>query len=112
MLTSFGSIKSVEKEKEQKKEQEQGHAGRLQLLFEAINTVLMENSYRVYIEGYSYRAEFKLPVGLELQMLKNQKIQSSESKYIGDGILVHTFFILGKSDSFEVMYEPISRPRL
>lgn len=112
MLTSFGSVKSLEKAKEQKKEQDQAHAERLQLLFKTIDNIILENSYRVYIEERPYRAEPKLPVGLELKALKNQKIQTSECKNIGDGKLVHTFFIAGKPDSFEVLYEPISRPRL
>lgn len=112
MLTSFRNAKSAEKVKEQKSQQEKAHSERVELLLEAIERAL-ENSNRVYIEGSSYRAEFKLPAGLELKTLKQQKIQNSEHKNIGDGILVHTFFLASEQhSSFEVCYKPISTPRL
>jgi len=112
MLTSFRNVKHVEKVKEQKIEQEQEHNERLKLLFEAIDQI-EANENRVYIEECPYRAELKLPAGLELKTLKNQKIQTSECKNIGEGILVHTFFLMsGQHTSFEVSYKPISTPRL
>ncbi|HEV2523919.1 MAG TPA: hypothetical protein VGU44_02150 [Gammaproteobacteria bacterium] len=112
MLTSFRNVKNVEKVKEQKKEQEQLHDERLKLLFEAIDQI-EGNENRVYIEERPYRAELKLPAGLELKTLKSQKIQTSESKNVGDGILVHTFFVMSEQHpSFEVSYKPIATPRL
>lgn len=112
MLTSFRNVKNVEKTNGQKKEQIEAHQQRLQLLFEAIDQI-EANENRVYIDEFPYRPELKLPVGLELKTLKNQKIQTSESKNLGDGILVHTFFLtLEKSLSFKISYQPISTPRL
>lgn len=112
MLTSFRNVKNVEKVNEQKKEQEQAHTDQLKLLFEAIDQI-ENNENRVYIEEAPYRPELKLPAGLELKTLKNQKIQTSESKHLADGILVHTFFLVsGQYSSFEIFYKPISTLRL
>ena len=112
MLTSFRTVKNVEKVKEQKKGQEQVHNERVKLLFEAIDQI-EGNENRVYIEERPYRAELKLPAGLELRTLKSRTIQTSESKNVGDGILVHTFFLIsGQHLSFEVSYKPIATPRL
>lgn len=112
MLTSFRNSKNIEKIKEQKKEQEQEHHERLKLLFEAIDQI-EENSNRIYIEERSYRVELKLPDGLGLKTLKSQKIQTSECKNGGGGILIHTFFLMsGQPPFFEVSYQPISTPRL
>jgi hypothetical protein len=84
----------------------------LKLLFEAIDQI-EGNSSRVYIQEHSYRVELKLPAGLKLKTLKSQKIQTSECKNIGEGILVHTFFLMsGQAPFFEVLYQPISTPRL
>lgn len=111
MLTSFRNINTLKKANEEKKEQEKEHNERLRILFEAIDKI-EENSNRIYIEDFPYRAELKLPAGLASKDLKSQEIKTSESRRAGEGILVHTFLMSGKHPSFEVWYTPISAPRL
>lgn len=113
MLTGFSTLrsKSITKPEQNPKE----HFKRLKILMDSIDTVLKENSYRVYIEESPYIVEFKLPDYLNLNILKEaierNTMKSSDSVFKGE-IWVHTFSMLGRMEPIEVLYKPYSVPKL
>lgn len=119
MLTGFKARQDIQKAKELKaaKEAEASAGSELNLLQEAVQGVLNENTHRVYIDDYPYLVEFKLPNGLDItalqQALSEKKIQLLNNKSVGVEILVHTFGLLPSSETtFEVFYKPLPRMRM
>jgi len=109
VLTSFRQKKEVQKPA-------QALEGTLQLLSKTLESVLHENTQRVYIEDKSYMVDFKLPAGIDLAILKraleDKKLQPHETKTIDD-VLIYTYQVLPNLDRIiEVWYRPVSMPRI
>lgn len=112
MLTSFQCRNDIFKVQEMKKK----HDEQLKLLLEAIETVLNENSHRVYIDDAPHIVEFKLPDNFSLEALRkallNQKLKFFQKRIVADEILVHEYLLLPSLESIEVWYKPYARPRI
>lgn len=125
MLTGFKARQDIQKAKEAQAQktsntgntnnQELSSGAELELLKEAIDGAINENTHRVYIEDYPYLVEFKLPSGLELSNLQKalqaQQIKFLSKNFIGVEILVHTFSLSPSETKFDVSYKPLPRMR-
>ncbi len=117
MLTGFKNRAVQQKTSEELKKTEQLHHFMRQLLKEALQQVIVEDNFRVHIEGEPYRVEFKFPDKETLQSIKNlfdnNRLVPFKNKLLGAEILVHSFKISPQLlQIVEVLYRPISRPRL
>lgn len=117
MLTGFKNRAVQQKTQEEQKKIDANHHFMLKLLTEALETAILDNDFRVHIEGDPFRVEFKFPDKETLQsiqhLLNGKRIVAQESKVMNAEILVHTFKIApALTQIVEVLYRPISRPRL
>lgn len=114
MLTGFQNRTVQQKTNEEQKKRDALHAFMRQLLHEALQEA-MEDNFRVHIEDQPYRVEFKFPDHHTLQsihkILNENKLLPLESKILAAEILVHTFKI-ESGQIVEVLYRPVSRPRM
>jgi len=111
MLTSFRSTNQPKVKKEEKLEPT-GKLNRWEFFLKAVQCILAENSYRIEIDEDPYIVDIKLPKGLELHQITQQKCLSSASKVVNTDNLVDTFLLQGMNEPLEVWYKPFSRPRL
>lgn len=87
------------------------------LLSQALHEVIEEGNYRVNIEGDPFRVEIKFPENYNLSILKieleENRLVAFESKILASETLVHSFKIAPVfNEIVEVLYRPISRPRM
>ena len=111
MLTSFRSTNKLKVNKEEKTEPT-GKTSRWEFFLKTVQYILAENSYRIEIDGDPFIVDVKLPKGLELHQITQQKCLSSTSKVLNIDNLVDTFYLQGMNEPLEVWYKPFSRPRL
>lgn len=114
MLTGF---KSLQKAAPKAKAAEMDKDPMLALLDQALLAALNDNEHRVYIDDRSHLVKFKLPQGLDLPDIKKaldaKVLVALESRTIGGEILSHRFaWASAPERTLEVLYEPLSRPRM
>lgn len=115
MLTGFKSQTSQKKATEDQNKADKHYSFMRQLLTEALYETITTGDQRVYINDYPYRVEFKFPGSFTARdikvLLEANKVLPLESKVLADEILVHSFKLL-PDQILEVLYRPISRPRM
>lgn len=115
MLTGFKSQTSQKKATEDQNKTDKHYSFMRQLLTEALYETITTGDQRVYINDYSYRVEFKFPGSFTARdikaLLEANKVLPFESKVLAEEILVHSFKLL-PDQILEVLYHPISRPRI
>jgi len=117
MLTGFRNCATQQKVKEEQKKKNEKQIFMRKLLSEALHEAVVEDNFRVHIEGEPFRVEFKFPENYNLPILKKEleanRLVAFESKILASEILVHTFKIAPLlNEIVEVLYRPISRPRM
>lgn len=117
MLTGFKNRAVQQKVGVEKQEMDKKHRFMLDLLGEAIKESIEEGNARVYIESDPFRVEYKLPLNYSINHLKRdfeaKALVPLESKVLGGEIISHTFKVTTlMNEIVELLYRPISRPRM